>query len=255
MTPTPEIVTGAPQPVARLEWTEHVRQIDMPAQQKYCALVLATYADLDGSRVSPGVRRLAAVMDVTERAAVRSINGLQQLGLIRHEIGKAMYLMLSCNPTASEILWLDDWTYTTDHGLELIHLRSNFLSAPRVRSAYFGYATSQFTRLIERGRFAGSLETRREKHARHLMRLLWQGYQVYTTGHLPIRVEDPDRFHEFGRQVAEDPESDAARALLIEYEHKFDTARTVLPDQPDEAPLEDLLQRVRRAYLQENRRA
>ncbi|MFE2995040.1 hypothetical protein ACFXG4_08515 [Nocardia sp. NPDC059246] len=83
MTPTPEIVTGAPQPVARRDWTEHVRQIDMPAQQKYCALVLATYADLDGSRVSPGVRRLAAVMDVTERTAVRSINGLQQLGLIR----------------------------------------------------------------------------------------------------------------------------------------------------------------------------
>ncbi|MFE2994243.1 DNA polymerase beta superfamily protein [Nocardia sp. NPDC059246] len=171
----------------------------------------------------------------------------------RHEIGKAMHLMLSCNPTASEILWLDTWTNTTDHGRELAHLRSCFLSAPRVRSAYFGYATSQFTRLIDRGRFAGSLETRREKHARHLMRLLWQGYQVYTTGHLPIRVEDPDRFHEFGRQVAADPESDAARALLIEYEHKFDTARTVLPDQPDEAPLEDLLQRVRRAYLQENR--
>ncbi|MGV9742835.1 nucleotidyltransferase domain-containing protein [Nocardia farcinica] len=167
----------------------------------------------------------------------------------RHEIGKAMHLMLSCNPTASEILWLDDWTTVTDFGMDLVNRRTCFLSATRVRNSYFGYATSQFRRLIEHGRFGGSLENRREKHARHLMRLLWQGYQVYTTGHLPIRVEDPDRFHEFGRRIAADPEAAAARALLAEYEHKFDTARTVLPAHPNEAPLEDLIQRVRRAHL------
>ncbi|WP_309230260.1 DNA polymerase beta superfamily protein [Nocardia sp. SYP-A9097] len=164
-----------------------------------------------------------------------------------HEIGKAMALMLSCNPTASEILWLEEWTHATDEGLDLIGLRECFLSARRVRNSYFGYATSQFSRLIERGRFAGSLETRREKHARHLMRLLWQGHTLYTTGHLPIRVENPERFHDFGRRIAADPDATAARELLAEYETLFDNATTVLPDEP---PLEDLLQRIRRrAYL------
>ncbi|MEV2222666.1 nucleotidyltransferase domain-containing protein [Nocardia vinacea] len=166
-----------------------------------------------------------------------------------HEIGKAMSLMLSCNPTAMEILWLENHTITTGFGDELIALRGSFLSAKRARDAFFGYATSQFRRLVDRGRFQGSLETRREKHGRHLMRLLWQGYALYTTGVLPIRVHDPLRYFEFGQRIADDPQAMAARELLAEYESKFASARTVLPSEPDEAPIEDLLQRVRRAHL------
>nr|WTA71274.1 nucleotidyltransferase domain-containing protein [Micromonospora sp. NBC_00855] len=140
-----------------------------------------------------------------------------------HELGKAMSLMLSCNPTASEILWLPKYTRTSPFGEELVALRSSFLSEKRVRDSFFGYATSQFHRLVDKGRFQGSLETRREKHARHTMRLLHQGYTLYTTGV-------------------------SAKALIAEYESLFDGARTVLPAAPDEAPLEDLLQRVRRAH-------
>jgi uncharacterized protein len=166
-----------------------------------------------------------------------------------HEIGKAMALMLSCNPTAMEILWLDSYTVTTDFGWELVGLRDCFLSGRRVRDAFFGYATSQFHRLLDRGRFQGSLETRREKHARHTMRLLWQGYELYTTGNLPIRIPDPEPYFEFGRRIVDDPEAKAARELITQYEIKFDAARTVLPTEPDERPLEDFLQRVRRAHL------
>ncbi|MFE3795602.1 nucleotidyltransferase domain-containing protein [Nocardia tengchongensis] len=166
-----------------------------------------------------------------------------------HELGKALGLMLSCNPTAMEILWLDNQTVATEFGLELIGLRECFLSARRVRDAYFGYATSQFHRLLDRGRFQGSLETRREKHARHTMRLLWQGYELYTTGVLPIRVPDPQPYFEFGQSVIDDPEAAATRELITQYEIKFRDARTVLPDKPNEAPLEDFLQRVRRAHL------
>lgn len=166
-----------------------------------------------------------------------------------HEIGKAMGLMLSCNPTASEILWLPKYLKTTAFGEELVSLRSEFLSAKRVRDAFFGYATAQFRRLVDRGRFQGSLETRREKHARHTMRLLWQGFELYTTGILPIRVPDADVYFEFGRRVITEPDAATAAALIAEYEAKFDAARTVLPEQPNEPPLEDFLQRVRRAYL------
>ncbi|OZE04348.1 hypothetical protein CH249_25785 [Rhodococcus sp. 05-2255-3B1] len=168
-----------------------------------------------------------------------------------HEVGKAMGLMLSCNPTASEILWLGHHTRKSELGEELISLRTHFLSSKRVRDAYFGYATSQFHRLVHRGRFQGSLETRREKHARHTMRLLWQGYELYTTGNLPIRVPDPQPFFDFGDSISKDPEAKAASALITEHALKFDAATSALPEQPNEPPLEDFLQRVRRHYLEE----
>lgn len=164
-----------------------------------------------------------------------------------HELGKAMRLMLSGNPTATELLWLDSYTAETDFGRELVALRGCFLSADRVREAFFGYATSQFRRLA--GPHPQSSPARRAKHARHIMRLLWQGYELYTTGRLPIRVTDPDRYHAFGAAVAADPEAAAARRLLTDYEYRFASAVTALSPVPDEAPLEDFLYRVRRASL------
>lgn len=204
--------------------------------------------DYAGIYVEPTRRLLGLHPPNRERATKK---GRGDSDATYHEIGKSMALMLSCNPTAMEILWLDSYIATTEFGLELIGLRERFLSAKRVRDAFFGYAQSQFHRLLDRGRFQGSLETRREKHARHTMRLLWQGYELYTTGVLPIRVPDPEPYFEFGRRIREDPEAKAARELIAQYELKFDAATTVLPQGPDEAPLEDLLQRVRRAYLDE----
>lgn len=169
-----------------------------------------------------------------------------------HEVGKAMGLMISCNPTASEVLWLPRYLHATPFGQELVSLRSDFLSATRVRDAFFGYATSQFHRLIDRGGPQGAPATRREKHARHTRRVLWQGYELYTTGVLPIRVPDPEAYFEFGRRIAADPEARLAVELIAEYDAKFDAATPALPDQPNEAPLEDFLQRVRRAHLDDH---
>ncbi len=81
------------------------------------------------------------------------------------------------------------------------------------------------------------------------MRLLWQGYELYTTGVLPIRVPDPQPYFDFGQRITTEPDAASAAALIAEYEAKFDDAKTVLPDEPNEPPLEDFLQRVRRAYL------
>jgi predicted nucleotidyltransferase len=204
--------------------------------------------DYAGIYVEPTANLLGLHPPSRERATKKGRDGSDAT---YHEVGKSMALMLSCNPTAMEVLWLDTYIATTDFGLELISLRDRFLSAKRVRDAFFGYATAQFHRLLDRGRFQGSLETRREKHARHTMRLLWQGYELYTTGVLPIRILDPEAYFEFGRRILADPEAKAARELITQYELKFDAADTVLPDQPDEAPLEDLLQRIRRAHLEE----
>ena len=163
-----------------------------------------------------------------------------------HEAAKLARLALGGNPTASELLWLPDDLYEvrTPLGDEAVALRGAFLSAPRVRAAYLGYATQQFRKLLTRDPATTSAKV--AKHARHLMRLVEQGYELYTTGHVTIRVPDPERLRAFGEQVAADPE--AARPFMAAAEDRFAAARTVLPDEPDTKAVEDWLLRVRRTF-------
>ncbi|MFG3512658.1 nucleotidyltransferase domain-containing protein [Streptomyces bobili] len=167
-----------------------------------------------------------------------------------HEAAKWCRLALGGNPTVTELVWLPDELYEvrTPLGDELIDIRTTFLSARRVRDAYLGYATQQFRRLLGRGGGSFSADTRKRtaKHARHLKRLCGQGYELYTTGRLTIRVDDPESFHRFGEQVADDPET--ALPLLRRYETAFEEARSVLPEQPDERAADAWLRKVRRHF-------
>ncbi|MBQ0891622.1 nucleotidyltransferase domain-containing protein [Micromonospora sp. U56] len=166
-----------------------------------------------------------------------------------HEAGKYAKLALSGNPTATELMWLPDDCYETrtEFGERLIAIRSAFLSAPRVRDAYLGYATQQFRKLTTRD---SSVSGRRRsaKHARHLARLLHQGRLLYATGVLEIRLADPEWFRAFGERVAGGA-LDEAEALVAAAQRDFDTSRTPLPERPDEATVEDWLLDVRAAHL------
>lgn len=166
-----------------------------------------------------------------------------------HEAAKYVRLALAGNPTATEAMWLPAYAHLTPLGQELIGIRRAFASAPRCRDAYLGYATRQFRRLEARGDGSFSADTRKRtaKHARHLMRLCVQGFHLYATGELVIRLDNPGDFHALGDRVA-DGDIEAARALITEYAHRFDSTPTVLPDQPDEAPVEAWLLRVRREF-------
>jgi hypothetical protein len=144
----------------------------------------------------------------------------------------------------------------TPLGNELIDIRAGFLSAQRVHDAYLGYATQQFERLRRRGDGSFSADTRKRtaKHARHLLRLLDQGLELYATGHLTLRVDHPQKFHDFGDQVADDPT--AAEPVLRRAESAFATIRSPLPAEPDRAAVEAWLLRVRaHFYDQETVRA
>lgn len=169
-----------------------------------------------------------------------------------HEAAKFCRLALSCNPTAMELLWLPEYEVRTPLGEQLVQIRSSFLSGPRVRDAFLGYADQQFTRLTNKqasrdgGRWA---DRRTAKHARHLLRLIEQGLRLYETGVLTIRLSDPQRFHAFGERVMADPES--ARPVLEDARERFASATTVLPDRPDEEPAERWLLRVRAFYYRE----
>ncbi len=165
-----------------------------------------------------------------------------------HEAGKWCGLALGGNPTVTELVWLPDDLYEvrTALGDELIGIRTAFLSAGRVRDAYLGYAAQQFRKLENRDGQDGS-RRRSAKHARHLARLVHQGRDLYATGHLRIRLEDPQWYLDFGERVA-GGDLEAARVLLADAEADFGRVRTPLPDRPDEDTVEKWLQRVRAAH-------
>lgn len=166
-----------------------------------------------------------------------------------HEARKYCSLALGGNPTVSELMWLDSHEVVTALGEELIGIRSAFLSAKRTRDAHLGYAAQQFRKLEARGDGSFSADTRKRtaKHARHLLRLCAQGYELYVTGRLRIRLDDPQRFLDFGERVA-GGDIDHARSVMNGYEAALDEKPSVLPDEPDRATVEDWLLRVRAAH-------
>ncbi|GAB7105675.1 hypothetical protein JCM4814A_39890 [Streptomyces phaeofaciens JCM 4814] len=167
-----------------------------------------------------------------------------------HEAAKWCRLALGGNPTVTELVWLPDELYEvrTALGDELIAIRATLPSAHRVRDAYLGYATQQFRKLRNKGEGGISEDSRKRtaKHARHLKRLCTQGYELYATGTLTIRVDDPESYHRFGEQAAADPEH--ALPLLRDFEEKFSTTRSALPEQPDETAADAWLRKVRRHF-------
>ena len=167
-----------------------------------------------------------------------------------HEAGKLAALMLKCNPTVTELAWLNSYEVITPEGEALIAIRKTFLSASAVRNAYLGYATSQFRKLENRGDGSFSADTRKrtEKHARHLWRLLYQGSELHAIGMLPVRLS-PNRAascRAFGERVAAG-DLELAKRALRDAEDAFD-GPGCLPDRPREGKAEAWLHAVRYAY-------
>lgn len=163
-----------------------------------------------------------------------------------HEAGKYLRLALACNPTITELLWLPEHETVTDEGETLLALRTGLLSASRVRDAYLGYARSQLARLQKRqdGTFSSDTRNRSGKHARHMARLLTQGLELYTTGHLTLRLANPDWYLDFSNAGPAPWET-----WFTEQANRFSNATTCLPDKPDIAAAEQWLLSVRYAHL------
>jgi uncharacterized protein len=156
---------------------------------------------------------------------------------VMHDAGKYARLALKCNPTVTELVWLDDYLYQSKLGKQLVDLRTTFLSERLVRDAYLGYAKSQLTRLQDRD------HKRATKHAMHMARLVNQGAELYTCGELTIKVDDPEWYFYFKTR---DPEY-----WLNWYNHAekiFRESKCVLPEHADETPVQNWLYDVRRTY-------
>lgn len=165
----------------------------------------------------------------------------------QHEVGKACRLLLKCNPTVTELLWLpyEGYEVITGSGTDLRGIRYCFLSEKAVRDAYGGYAHAQATRLENRGdgTFSSDTRNRTVKHGRHLLRLLRQGRQLLETGALTVKVDRPEDYWAF---------DDMTPAQMIEVYRRekalFDAAQCVLPERPDFDTVEQVLERIRRAH-------
>lgn len=64
------------------EWTNVVRRARLGRTTKLVALMLATYADSDGSKVFPGVARLVVQCEISHSRARAGLANLRQAGLI-----------------------------------------------------------------------------------------------------------------------------------------------------------------------------
>lgn len=162
-----------------------------------------------------------------------------------HEIGKYVRLALKANPTLTELMWLPDYTTCTNDGTALVHVRTAFLSAPAVRHAYLGYARSQLAKARSRTDHSFSADTRNRsaKHARHLARIVHQGYELYTTGQLTVTVTDPSWYHDFGNSTI-----DTWTTWLEEQTARYDNATSALPGAPDTDTVNDWLIDLRRRH-------
>lgn len=161
-----------------------------------------------------------------------------------HEAKKFIGLCLGGNPTVSELLWLEEYEVNTRIGQHLISIRESLLGADRVRNAYLGYAWQQFERLANRGgTFSADTAKRTEKHARHMVRLVQQGLELYRTGQLTIRVKDPEYVRDMGVKIAEDPQ--VGHDFMQKAQDDFDVVKTVLPEKASEKEAAFWLERVR----------
>lgn len=69
-------------PVPRFEWERVIRRADLPLGTKGVALLMATWADEDGTNVRPGEERLARVAGINARNTRKHVTKLRSLGLL-----------------------------------------------------------------------------------------------------------------------------------------------------------------------------
>jgi predicted nucleotidyltransferase len=166
---------------------------------------------------------------------------------VYHEVGKFMKLVISGNPTVTELLYLDDYTVLTPVARVLIDNRNAFLSTKAVMNAYRGYAFSQAKRLNNRTEqgldgYDSALKNRFAKHTRHCFRLLMQARQLLETGTLDVKVTPEQREWLFA--MGEKTASEVVDEFMRQ-DSEFDNIKSVLPDKPDLEKLNNILYDIR----------
>lgn len=159
-----------------------------------------------------------------------------------HELGKFFRLALAGNPNILELMYLDKYELLSEEGEMIVSARDSFLSN-QVKVTYAGYAFSQLKRLKNRDgeSYKSKLRKRKEKHTRHLFRLLIQCEDLIRTGHLTVRLTNPEYYFEVGNKDVDEIEK-----LFNEQLEKIDNTPSILPDKPDYDTVNSLLLEIRK---------
>jgi uncharacterized protein len=147
-------------------------------------------------------------------------------------------LAMKSNPSILELLWLEHYNVRTKAGDELIKIRDAFPTQSYVKAAYLGYATQQYSKLLKDDRLV-----KRAKNARHFVRLLRQGSELYRTGQLVVRLPDPEEVRDLGRKIAHG-DLDIAKVEMLAARSTFE-ANSALPEKPDREKVNNWLLGVR----------
>lgn len=76
-------MTNANDAPTRRHWEHAIRDAEMKPEHKLLGLILATYANPEGTNIRPGDERLATALNVSRRTIIRHRQALIEMGWIR----------------------------------------------------------------------------------------------------------------------------------------------------------------------------
>ena len=153
------------------------------------------------------------------------------------ELEKFFKLALKANPNILETLWTPIVIDSTPIGEKIRTNRSAFLSN-HLYKTYSGYVLSQFRRMKNAYEKTGKFKN---KHAMHLVRLLYSGIGALKTGEIMV---DVSQHREQLLQIRNGKfEFEEIRQIALELDREFQDAfeNTSLSDQPDFDLVDQLL--------------
>jgi hypothetical protein len=167
-----------------------------------------------------------------------------------HELEKFLRLAMKANPTQLETIWLHDYLEKEPvWGDRLLRIRTAFSSRAAVKGAYLGYAADQFVKLnnvIQSTTYSDDEKRKRaRKFGKHIIRLMEQGYGLYTTGKLEVRVADPAMYFDL-------LDNWAMQDIVLyasDRKREFENAESALPERPDTGAIEEYLYEYRKAHV------
>lgn len=144
-----------------------------------------------------------------------------------HEVGKFIRLILKCNPSILELLFLPSYEKINAYGKLLVDTAPSMISYNRAHASYLGFAESTARKFSMTGKI---------KDARNSFRILEQGTRLLTTGKIDVKVGDSY----FYRGLSERSSAD----ILTDLSHGIDVFKSRSPETGDPEAHKNLARRV-----------
>lgn len=161
-----------------------------------------------------------------------------EMDYVLHEVGKFFELCLKGNPSVVTLLFLPKYNICDSVGSEIVANRNLFLSSTAVRKAFGGYAMAQVLYLKRKHKFPDG--RKQEKHIRHIFRLFDMGQELLETGQMTMPLADPQKYLDLQTMTIEQ-----TYEMFEKRDREFQTAKSILPEQPETYLVNKLLLKIR----------